>query len=196
ELGVRAVVTGRVVLRGENVSINVELVDTADSHQLWGDRYTQKLSDILSIEDDVARRIATALGAELSGDEARKFARRRTDNPEAYQLYLKGMYHAAKFSREELDIGLGYLRHPAAVATRFTLAYHGLLYYYQLIEDWLMSSEEATAKAMDFARKALEIDDALAPAHADMAVASWFDLNWSAAEHEFRQALMLDPNDV
>ena len=197
ELGVRAVVTGRVVLRGENVSINAELVDASDGRQLWGEHYNQKLSDVLSIQDEIARRIADSLGTQLTSDDERRLAKRHTDNPDAYQLYLKGMYHTEKFSKEEMDAGMSYFRQAIALDPAYALAYHGLAYHAALAEDWLVPAGDVMPMAKEAAQKAIRIDDTLSDAHADLAFYyCTYEWNWPAGEQEMNRARQVDPANV
>ena len=131
----------------------------------------------------------------MSGDEKQRLAARPTQNPEAYQLYLKGRYHAEKFSKEELERGLEYIRQAIAIDPKFALAYTGLADYYGRVDDFLLAPREAMPKAKEAAKKALEIDDTLAAAHTEMAnIYFWYDWDWPAAEREYRRAIELDPN--
>ncbi len=196
KLGVRALLTGRVTQHGDNVNIPTELIDIDQGSQLWGEQFNRRLSDVIAIQEEITNEISNKLRLQLSGEEKKKLNKRYTDNPEAYQLYLKGVYHAAKFNKEELDIGFGYLRQAVALDPNYALAYHGLAYYHYLIVDWTMSPHEAMPKAKEEALKAIELDDTLASAHADLGAVYWYyDWNWSAAEKEFKRAIELDPND-
>ena len=197
ELGVGAVMTGRMLQQGDKLIVSVELVNVADGTQLWGEQYNRRMSDILTVQEEITSEVSEKLRLKLSGAEKKRLTKRYTENPEAYQLYLKGVYHASKFNKEELDIGLGYLKQAIAVDPNCALAYHGLAYYYYLVVDFTMSPHEAMPKAKEAAKKALEIDDTLAAAHADMATVYWYyEWNWSAAEKEFKRAIELDPNDA
>jgi len=93
ELGVRAILTGRIVQRGDNVTISTELVDVRDNKQLWGEQYTQKLTDLMSLQRDIAGKIVGNLRLKISGEEHDRMMKHYTENPEAYQLYLKGRYY-------------------------------------------------------------------------------------------------------
>ncbi|HYW71565.1 MAG TPA: protein kinase [Pyrinomonadaceae bacterium] len=197
KLGVRAVLTGRVTQHGDTLSIQTELSDVDQNSQLWGEQYNRRLSDLLAVQSEITSQIAEKLRLKLSLDEQKKLAKRQTENPEAYQLYLKGVYHVAKFDTRELGIGLGYLKQAVAVDPNYALAWHGLAYYYYLVMDWTMPSGEAMPKAKEAAQRALEIDDTLASAHSDLgAFYFWYEWNWSAAEKEFKRAIELDPNDA
>jgi serine/threonine-protein kinase len=197
KLGVRAVLTGRVTQHGDTVSIQTELSDVDQNSQLWGEQYNRRLSDLLAVQSEITSQIAEKLRLKLSVDEKQKLTKRQTENPEAYQLYLKGVYHVAKFDTKELVIGLGYLKQAVATDPNYGLAWHGLAYYYYLVMDWTMPSSEAMPKAKEAAQRALEIDDTLAAAHSDLgAFYFWYEWNWSAAEKEFKRAIELDPNDA
>lgn len=120
---------------------------------------------------------------------------RQTANPEAYQLYLKGRYFAAQFTQEGLDKGMSYFRQAIALDPTYALAYDGMSYYYQLVEDLLMAPSEAMPKAEAAARRALELDDSLVDTHVEMAANyTMYDFDWPAAEREFGRALGLNPN--
>ncbi len=195
ELGVRAVLTGRIALRGENLSVSTELVDARDNSHLWGEHYNRKLADALAVQEEIAKQISERLRLRLSPEQKARLAKRHTENPEAYQLYLKGRYHAFKLTTEELAKGLDYFRQAIAIDPNYALAYDGIAYYYNLAVDWLIPPAEAMPKAKEAARKALELDDTLAEAHTSLAcVYFWYDWDWPGAEHEFRRALDLNPN--
>jgi serine/threonine protein kinase/Flp pilus assembly protein TadD len=195
ELGVQAVLTGRIVIRGENLSISTELIDPKDNHQLWGEQYNQKLLDVLSVQDEIARRLSEKLRLELSGEDKRRLVKHTTQNPEAYQLYLKGRYHAAKFSKDEIDKGLEYFRQAIALDPNYALAYDGMAYYYEVVDDWLFSPREVMPKAKEAAERALAVDDTLAESHTDMgAYYCWYEWNWTAADRELKRAIELNPN--
>jgi len=195
ELGVRAVLTGRIVQHGDNLSVTAELVDVAGNAHLWGEQYDRKVADALAVQREIAAEISGKLRARLSSERKTQIAKRQTENPEAYQLYLKGNYYAHKFDTENLNKGLGYFRQALALDPNYALAYQGIASYYGLATDWLMPSTEAGPKGEEAARKALEIDDSLIEAHVDLASEYfWYDFDWAAADKELRRALELDPN--
>jgi serine/threonine protein kinase/Tfp pilus assembly protein PilF len=196
ELKVRAVLTGRVIQRGDNLSVNTELVDVRNNSHLWGERYNRKLTDILTLQEDLARDISDKLRLKLTGEEKNRLTKHYTENPEAYQLYLKGSYHLLKYTPEEMRKGLECFNQALAIDPRYALAYDGLADYYGAAVEWTLSSNEAMPKEKEAARKALEIDDDLAEAHSNMAYVHYmYDWDWAAAESEFRRAIELKPND-
>src|SRR5439155_2559716 len=107
ELGVAAVLTGRIVRRGDALSIRAELVDARDDTHLWGEEYNRRLSDILSVQEEIARDISGKLRRHLTGEEKKRLTKRYTENAEAYGLYLRGRYHWNKRTGEDLEKGIG-----------------------------------------------------------------------------------------
>jgi TolB-like protein/Tfp pilus assembly protein PilF len=195
ELNVQAILNGRVVQRGNEITLYIELIDAQKDTVLWKGDYNRQMSNLVTLQSEIARDVSGKLKSKLSGAEIAAVEKVYTNNPEAYRLYLKGVYHAAKFNKEELDIGFGYLRQAVALDPNYALAYHGLAYYHYLIVDWTMSPHEAMPKAKEEALKAIELDDKLAVAHADLGAVYWYyDWNWPAAEKEFKRAIELDPD--
>ncbi len=197
ELGVRAVLTGRVLQVGDNLVIKSELVDTGDGSQLWGENFRRKVADIFDIEDEISREISDKLRLKLSGDEKKKLAKRFTQNPEAYQLYLKGRFHWNKRSTAELRRGAEYFEQAIGVDPGYALAYAGLADSYALLSWFYLASSapsEVMPKAAAAANRALEIDDSLAEAHASVAMVKlMFDWDFAAAETAYQQAIRLNP---
>jgi eukaryotic-like serine/threonine-protein kinase len=195
ELGVRAVLTGRITQRGDNLSVSTELMNVDDNSHLWGEQYNRKLVDALAVQNEIAAQIADKLRLRLSNAQVTQMAARQTANPEAYQLYLKGRYFAGQFSQEGLDKGMNYFRQAIALDPSYALAYDGISYYYQLVEDLLMPASEAMPKAEAAARRALELDDSLVDTHVEMAANyTYYNYDWPAAEREFQRAITLNPN--
>jgi eukaryotic-like serine/threonine-protein kinase len=195
ELGVRAVLVGRITQRGDSLSVNAELVKVDDDSQLWGDLYDRKLVDVLAVQRDIVAQIAGKLRAKLSSEQKTELARGRTENPEAYQLYLKGRYYASKFDTENLKKGYSYFQQAVALDPNYALAYDGLAYYYELVEDLHFPVDEVMPKAKAAARKALDIDDSIAESHVEMgSVDTMYDFDWAGAEREFKRAIELNPN--
>jgi eukaryotic-like serine/threonine-protein kinase len=197
ELGVRAVLTGRIVQRGDDLAVSAELMDVASNTHLWGERYDRKVADALAVQREIAAEISDKLRARLSNEKKEQIARRQTENPEAYQLYLKGKYYASKLDTENLNKGLDCFRQAIVLDPNYALAYEGLAIYYGLATDWLIPSTEAGPKAEEAARKALEIDSNLAEARIDLgAEYFWHDFDWAGAQRELGRALELKPDDA
>ena len=195
-LGVQSVLTGRVSLRGDDLTIGVELDDVRDGKQLWGEQYNRKVADLLEVQTDIAREVSQRLRSELSAADQQKLTKGSTDNPEAYQLYLKGKYFTNKFTKDGFGKGIDYFNQAIAFDPNYGLAYNGLAYNYINQDDWFMPPNEAGPKARDAANKALAIDEADADAHVSRAiVAHWYEWDWAAAEREFKRAIELNPDD-
>ncbi len=195
ELGIRAVLTGRIVQRGDALSIRAELVNARDDTHLWGEEYNRRLSDILAVQEEIARDISGKLRQRLTGEEKKRLTKRYTENAEAYGLYLKGRYHWNKRTGEDTQKGIGYFQQAIEKDPTYALAYAGLADSYAILFLYAgLPSSETFPKAKAAALKALEIDDTLAQAHATLAhTHQFFDWDLSAAEKEFRRAIELDP---
>jgi len=195
-LGVESVLTGRVSLRGDDLTIGVELDDVRNGKQLWGEQYNRKVADLLSVQNDIAREVSQRLRSQLSAADQQKLTKGSTDNPEAYQFYLKGKYYTNKFTKDGFAKGIDYFNQAIAIDPNYGLAYNGLAYNYINQDDWFIRPNEAGPKARDAANRALAIDDADADAHVSRAiVAHWYEWDWAVAEREFKRAIELNPND-
>ncbi len=196
ELNVHAVVVGRVVQHGDTLSISAELVDARDDRQLWGDQYKRKLTDLLTVQEEIAREISDKLRVRLTGEEKRRFSKRETENTEAYQLYLKGRYFWNKGSADSLKTGIEYFEQAIDKDPGYAPSYAGLAECYNELGTFIYAPPKETfPKAKAAATKALEIDDSLAEAHAALGYAEWhWEWDKTAAEREFRRAIELNPN--
>jgi eukaryotic-like serine/threonine-protein kinase len=196
DLGVGAVLVGRVLSRGDSYTLQTELVDVSTGTQLWGAQYNGKLKDILGLEQEVARQVSENLRLHLSGTEKGEIAKRNTQDVEAYQLYLKGRYFWNKRTEGGLLQAINYLNRAIERDPRYALAYAGLADAY-LVEGWVgqRPPTEIYPKAREAATKALELDPALAEAHNALAtVKRDYDWDWSGAEGEYKRAIELTPS--
>jgi len=195
QLGIRAVLTGRVIQRGDHLYISAELVDVRDNSHLWGDQYNRKLADLLVVQEEIVREISQALRSTLTGEEEKRLTKRYTQNAEAYQLYLKARYYSTKWTGEGIKKGMEYLHQAIAMDSSYALAYAGLAACYYDGAGELFPHDVAMPKARQAAQQALELDDMLAEAHATLGMVKLFyDLDWPAAERQFKRALELNPN--
>ncbi len=195
DLRVGALLTGRVMQHGDDLEINAELVNAEDSSHIWGQQYTGSLADAQSIEARIAKEISERLGLRLGGEAKKQLAKRYTDNPEAYQLYLKGVYWSSKSTREGLSKGMDYFRQAIAADPNYALAYTGLAYYYHVADDWFLSPKDSMPQAKAAAQKALALDDSLPQAHSELGeVYDFYEFKWTEAENEFRRAIELNPD--
>ena len=195
ELKVQALVTGRIVQHGDQLIISSELIDARNNRNLWGDQYDRKVSDALAVQQEITGAISAKLRERLSGETQKQVAKGGTTNPEAYQLYLKGLYDWEKRTPETLEQAKDYFNQAIDKDPAYAMAYVGLANYYVAVPDYSPIPEgEAAPKAKAAAEKALAIDPASAEAHAALAGALWSLFDFSAAEAEFQRALELNPN--
>jgi serine/threonine protein kinase/tetratricopeptide (TPR) repeat protein len=193
ELSVRAVLTGNVTQRCGRLVIGTELVDVAVGSQLWGAQYNRKLGDIFVIQDEISSEISGKLRLQLTQADKKRLGRRHTENPEAYQLYLKGRYHWNKWTHEGFDKGIEYFQQAVQKDPSYALAYSGLADSYVLL-GWnsYLPPKDAFPKAKAAALKALQFDQNLAEAHTSLAAPLWLhDWHWVEAQTEFKRSLQL-----
>jgi eukaryotic-like serine/threonine-protein kinase len=195
DLKVRAIVTGRVVQRGDTLTVQTELVDTNTQSQLWGQQYNRKLVDLFAVEEDISKEIAENLQLRLTDQEQKLLAKRYTDNVEAYQLYLKCRYYWDKTTEEDLNTSMRYCEQAVQKDPNYAPAYFGLADDYAF-SGWVgRSPQEVMPKAKVALLKALEIDDTLAEAHYLLGVINlYFDYDLPSAEREFKRSLVLNPS--
>jgi serine/threonine protein kinase/tetratricopeptide (TPR) repeat protein len=199
ELGVEALVTGRVVQRGDDLSVSAELVDAREDKQLWGKQYSRKVADTGSVQQEIATAISENLQLRLTSEDKTRLAKSSVTNPEAYQLYLKGRYLANQTTAEELKKSMEYFQQAIDKDPGYAMAYVGLADSYNWLGGGLnyLPPGETHPNAKAAALKALELDDTLGEAHAALAYDEWFyDRDWPSAEREFRRAIELNPNSA
>ncbi len=193
-LKVRAVVTGRVVRRGERLVVSVELADARDNARIWGNQMTRPAADVIDVPDEIAREIADALRVRLTGEEVARRSRRSTRDREAYDLYLRGRHQWARRTEEGLHAAVTHFTHALERDPSYALAYSGLADAYLLLVNYALPDREAMPKVRAAAEKALALDESLAEAHASLAgVLFWHEWDWKAAEREFVRSIELDP---
>ena len=196
ELGVRAVLAGRVFHRGDALVVKVELVDGRDGSQIWGENYSRRLSDILAIEEEIAREISEKLRIQVTGEEADRLTRRATESTEAYQTYLRGRFFLERRSSEGLRKGIEHFQQAIAQDPGYALAYAGIAEAYDFLGFYAFKAPiESFPKAKAAATRALELDPALAEARAARGVARlYYDWDWAEAERDFRQSIAESPS--
>jgi TolB-like protein/Tfp pilus assembly protein PilF len=194
DLNVRAVVSGKVIQRGDTLSIQADLVDVDTGSQIWGDHYERKIADIQSVQEEIARGISEKMRLRLTGEEKQQLTRRSTANTEAYQLYLKGRHAWGKRTESGLTQSIEYFRQAIEKDPGYSLAYAGLADSYAVVSSYsTMSPGDSFPRARAAAHKALEIDDGLAQAHATLGLCFMnYDRDWSSAESEYKKAIALD----
>jgi serine/threonine-protein kinase len=193
-LNVRAVLTGKMVQRGDLLTIQADLVDAREGTQLWGERFNRKLGDILALQEEIAEQIADRLRLKLSGEEQLRLTRTFTQNTEAYQLYLNGRYWSEKLTYEGFHKAVGYFNRAIEKDPLYALAYAGLADAYYWVSNMYLPPREAMEKSRAAAVRAIERDSLLSEAHLSLALVKMaYDFDWSGAEVEFRRAIELNP---
>ncbi len=195
ELDVRAVLTGRLLQRGDNLMVSVELVDVRDDKQLWGEQYSRNASNALAVQQEISQEISARLRLKLSGEEGKQMTKRETTNPEAYQFYLKGRYYWNKRTAENIKKAIEQFQQAADKDPDYALAYAGLAdSYVLLIGEAGYPEGDTLRKAKAFAQRALRIDDSLAEAYTTLALIHEKSWQWDEAEKGYKRAIELNPN--
>lgn len=196
ELNVQAILIGRVVERGEQLSLNLELIDAATENVIWGNKYERNSSDLVALQSDVTRDVSNKLKSKLIGADEAKIAKSHTADPEAYQLYLKGLFHWNKRTPEALKKSVEYFNLALDKDPNYAQAYAGIASSYVLYPEYsIYAPREVVPKAKTMARRALELDDNLAEAHTAFAYALLtYDRNFEGANKHFKRAMELNPN--
>jgi serine/threonine-protein kinase len=195
ELNVRAVLTGRVRQMGDRLNIQVDLADASTGAQLWGAEYERKLSDVVNVEQEIAREVIEKLRLKLSGEQRQQLTKRDTANPEAYQLYLRGRFYWNKRTAENLKKAIEQFKAAADKDPNYALPYVGLADSYALLEQYTGTPpSETLPQAKAYAELALQIDDSLAEAHTSLGFVNYNLWQWAEAEKEFERAIELNRN--
>src|ERR1017187_2447555 len=193
DLKARAVLTGRLVRRGDEFSISAELVDVRGNRQIWGSQYTRKVDDILAMQEEISREISEKLRLQMTGADKQRLNRRQTVDAAAYQLYLQGRYQWNKRTLESLQQSIDYFQQAIQKDSRYALAFAGQADAYALLADFnVLPAREVLPKVKSAAAEALQLDDTLAEAHTSLGWAQFHDLDWTGAEKEFKRAIELN----
>jgi TolB-like protein/tetratricopeptide (TPR) repeat protein len=196
-LGVAALVTGRVLLRGDAVEVSAELTDVRDNTEIWGHRYSGKTSDIVSIQQQMAGDIAAHLRSSLSPFDQGRVTNPGTQDSQAYSLYLKGRYAWNKRTKPDLEAAISFFNQAIARDPTYALAYSGLADAYSVLHFYAGNPSEYFPKSNAAARRALELDPTLAHPHAVLGDNEMsYDWDFAGGEAEYKQAIALDPNDA
>ena len=196
ELDIQAILTGRVVQRGEQLILNLELIDAQTENSLWGNKYERRSSDLVSLQNEITRDVSNRLKPKLSGVDAAKVEKTYTANAEAYQLYLKGRFYGSKRTAKDAQKSIEYFQQAVAIDPNYALAFAGLaesnwflaLYSYPQVN-------EVIPKARELALKALELDNSLAEPHSILGVICLnYDHDFTCMERETKLSIELDQN--
>ena len=168
ELAVDALLTGRVVQRGDIIQVSAELTNVQDNTEIWGQQYERKSSDIMALQQQIAGDIAEKLRSKLSGTEKQQVMKQGTQNPEAYQLYVKGRYYWNKRTAADIKTAISYFNQAIDKDPAYALAYAGLADAYGVLSNYGGDPNDVIPKSNAAAEKALELDPTLARPHADL----------------------------
>jgi tetratricopeptide (TPR) repeat protein len=196
ELGVDAVLDGKIQHVGDRLRVTVQLLRVADGASLWAEKFDEKSTDIFAVQDSISDQAARSLTIQLTTTERELIRKHYTENAEAYQAYLQGRYFWNKRNAEGFKKGVEYFQRAIAIDPNYALGYAGLAdCYIRLNEYGVPMAQESVPRAKAAVLKALEIDDALAEAHATLAFIKFrHDWDFAGAEQEFRRSLQLDAN--
>ncbi|HEY6187909.1 MAG TPA: protein kinase [Pyrinomonadaceae bacterium] len=196
KLGVGAVLMGTVDQIGDSLVIKTELIDVSDGSQLWGEQYNRKISDLITVQQEIAWKISKRLRLRLTGEDEKRITKHYTENTEAYQLYLKGRYFWNKRDKESLNNGIRSFQDAIKIDPGYALAYSGMADSYALLADiGAVAPNEAMPRAKAAAERAIELDPELAEGYTSLGfVKLSYDWDWPAAESDFKRALELNPN--
>jgi serine/threonine protein kinase/tetratricopeptide (TPR) repeat protein len=194
KLNVRAVLSGRVSQRGDEITLQLDLIDVRSQAQIWGEQYRRKANEVISLQEDVVKDVSKELSVALTGETKVALAKHSTENPDAYKLYLQGRYFWQKRRGTEIRKAIDYLNQAIALDPGYALAYAGLADCYLLLEQYAGQPwKEVAPLGEHAARRALELDKSLGEAHASLAFIRMNDWDWSGAEKEFTTAIELSP---
>jgi TolB-like protein/Tfp pilus assembly protein PilF len=195
QLGVTNILEGSVQKANDQVRVNVQLINAMTDAHVWADTYDRKLTDIFAVESEIAKTIAETLQAKLTGAEKSSIAKAPTANPEAYELYLKGRFFWNKRTGADLRKAIDYFNQAIAKDPNYALAYVGLADSYLLLSSYAaVSPAESLPPARSALKKALELDDSLAEAHASFGLLATLELDLHRAINELKRAVELKPN--
>jgi TolB-like protein len=197
ELGVGALLTGRMTQRGDTIQVSAELTKVGDNTQLWGERYSRKSTDLISLQQQIAGEIAEKLRSKLSGAEKQQVTKQATQNPEAYEFYLKGQYYWNRRTGPDIKTAISYFDQAIGKDPGYALAYSGLADAYEVLSSYGGDPNDTSLKSHAAALKALELNPTLAQPHAVLGNNKYFH-EWAFAEGEaeFKKAFELDPSDA
>jgi TolB-like protein/Flp pilus assembly protein TadD len=197
ELGVGAIVTGRLTQRGDDITLFIRLVDTATENQIWGQQYQRKLANLVSLQSDIARDVSENLRTRLTSAGEQRAQKNYSANPEAYRLYLQGRFHWNKRSRRDVELAIDFFRQSTMRDPRFAPAFAGLADSLSIIGGYTgATAHETIADARSAALTSLSLDPESAEAHIALGtILFYYDHNFAEAEREFTRAIELDPKN-
>jgi len=196
-LGVQAIVTGRVLQRGDQLQVSAELMNVRDKTQMWGEQFNRRATDLLQVQAEISQHIAEKLRLRLTSAEQQQLVKEAKANPQAYELLLKGHFHRRKATAEGLKKAVEHYNQAIAIDPNYASAYAGLAQTYRtLASNSMLDPKETMPKAEAAVKKALELDESLADAHSELAGIKGNAWDWAGAEREYKRAIELNPNYV
>jgi len=198
ELNVTTIMEGSIRKQGNNIRITVQLIDARTEAHLWSEIYDRDLSDVFSIQSDVAKSVARELKAVITPDAKQFIDKKATTNMEAWEAYWRGMLHYNKLNKEDLDIAMKYFELAKEKDPEFTLAYVGMGRVWRGLQQMsIIKVSEAAAKAEEFALKAVEMDSTYSEVHHLLGgIRTWTNWDWKRGEESFRKAIELNPQNA
>jgi serine/threonine protein kinase/Flp pilus assembly protein TadD len=194
-LGVDSILMGRVTQRGEDVLISVELINTRDKTQIWGEQYNRKASDLLQLQSEISREIAQRLRLHLTTGQVEQLEKKETVKPQAYELFLKGRFHWLKSGSENRKKAIDYYQRAITLDPSYAAAYAEVASCYSILSNvGELDPKELISEAEAAAQKAVELDQNLAEAHLALGFTKLDQWDWTASEKEIKRALELNPN--
>jgi TolB-like protein/tetratricopeptide (TPR) repeat protein len=196
DLNVQAILNGRVVQRGDQLTLGLELIDAKTENVIWSENYVRRQADLITLQSEVARDVTSKLKTKLSGVDEQKLVKTYTTNPEAYRLYLQGRFYWNKREEKDLRNAVDYFNRAIALDANYAPAYVGLADSYALLSGFgFTDPTEAVSKAREYANKALSIDQTLAEPHATLGLTRFqYDYDFAGAESEYKRAIEINPN--
>ncbi|MDH3492148.1 MAG: FlgO family outer membrane protein [Acidobacteriota bacterium] len=194
ELNVEAILTGRIVQRGEEITLNLELIDPQSETTIWGNKYVRKSSELVTLQTEIARHVSSKLKPKLSGEDERKLTKEYTENPEAFEAYLKGRFYWEKRTGDNLKQGIISFNQAIELDPNYALAWSGLADSYSVLAFYTSTpGRETNLKARAAAEKAVALDPELAEARTSLAETMFHQFDITGAEKEFKAAIKLNP---
>ena len=196
DLHVEYVIDGSLRRVGERLRVTAQLMNVAEGITSWAEQFDEESKDVLQIEDSISERVTKALLPQLTGDERVELSKRGTENPKAFESYLRGRYHWNTFTESGLARAIEFYNQAIKLDPNYALAYTGIADYY----NWLgvfgvKSFDECTAAAKEAAQKAIDLDPSAAEAYSALGFATTaHDFDWSVAEAHHRRAIEINPN--
>ena len=195
ELNVQAILNGRVVQRGDQLTLSLELIDVRTENVLWGEQYNRRSTDLVTLQGEIARDVSGKLKTKLSGAEEQRLAKAYTANSEAYQRYLQGRFYWNRRTAENIKRAIEQFKAAADSDSKYALAYAGLADCYVVSPTYAgVRASETLPLARTNAMRAIELDASLGEPHAALGMANWYEWRMAEAEVEYKRAIELNPN--